>query len=29
LAGEIGEGVIVTLFPDTGSRYFSTQLWEE
>ncbi len=29
LAGEIDEGVIVTLFPDTGSRYFSTQLWEE
>lgn len=28
LAGEINEGVIVTLFPDTGSRYFSTQLWE-
>ena len=28
LAGEIDEGVIVTLFPDTGSRYFSTQLWE-
>ena len=28
LAGEISEGVIVTLFPDTGSRYFSTQLWE-
>ena len=28
LAGEIDEGVIVTIFPDTGSRYFSTQLWE-
>jgi len=28
LAGEISEGVIVTIFPDTGSRYFSTQLWE-
>jgi len=28
LAKEISKGVIVTLFPDTGSRYFSTQLWE-
>mgnify|MGYP001314185617 FL=1 len=28
LAGEINEGVIVTLFPDTGNRYFSTQLWD-
>jgi cysteine synthase B len=28
LAGEINEGMIVTLFPDTGNRYFSTQLWD-
>lgn len=28
LAGGISEGVIVTIFPDTGSRYFSTRLWE-
>ena len=28
LAGEIDEGMIVTLFPDTGNRYFSTQLWD-
>lgn len=28
LAGEINEGTIVTLFPDTGNRYFSTQLWD-
>lgn len=27
LAREIDEGVIVTIFPDTGSRYFSTRLW--
>ncbi len=27
LAGEIGEGVIVTILPDTGNRYFSTRLW--
>ncbi|MFQ5964731.1 MAG: PLP-dependent cysteine synthase family protein [Candidatus Scalinduaceae bacterium] len=27
LAREINEGVIVTIFPDTGNRYFSTQLW--
>jgi S-sulfo-L-cysteine synthase (O-acetyl-L-serine-dependent) len=28
LAREINEGLIVTIFPDTGSRYFSTQLWD-
>ncbi|MFQ5713959.1 MAG: PLP-dependent cysteine synthase family protein [Candidatus Scalinduaceae bacterium] len=28
LAREINEGVIVTVFPDTGNRYFSTQLWD-
>ncbi|ODS31233.1 MAG: cysteine synthase [Candidatus Scalindua rubra] len=28
LAREINEGVIVTIFPDTGNRYFSTQLWD-
>ena len=28
LAGEINEGMIVTLFPDTGNRYFSTHLWD-
>lgn len=28
LAGEISEGMIVTIFPDTGNRYFSTRLWE-
>ncbi len=28
LAKEIREGKIVTIFPDTGSRYFSTQLWD-
>ena len=28
LAKEISKGVIVTIFPDTGSRYFSTQLWD-
>lgn len=28
LAREINKGVIVTIFPDTGNRYFSTQLWE-
>ena len=27
LAREIGEGTIVTLFPDFGSRYLSTNLW--
>jgi len=28
LAGGINEGMIVTIFPDTGNRYFSTQLWD-
>ena len=28
LAKEISKGVIVTIFPDTGCRYFSTQLWD-
>ncbi|GJQ59645.1 MAG: cysteine synthase family protein [Candidatus Scalindua sp. AMX11] len=28
LAKEMREGTIVTIFPDTGSRYFSTQLWD-
>ncbi len=28
LAREINEGMIVTLFPDTGNRYFSTMLWD-
>jgi len=28
LAREINEGLIVTVFPDTGNRYFSTQLWD-
>jgi cysteine synthase len=28
LAGGINEGMIITLFPDTGNRYFSTQLWD-
>ena len=28
LAKEIDEGVIVTIFPDTGNRYFSTRLWD-
>jgi S-sulfo-L-cysteine synthase (O-acetyl-L-serine-dependent) len=28
LAREINEGVIVTVFPDTGNRYFSTRLWD-
>ncbi|MDR4505204.1 MAG: cysteine synthase family protein [Candidatus Scalindua sp.] len=28
LAKKINRGTIVTIFPDTGSRYFSTQLWE-
>lgn len=28
LAMEINKGVIVTVFPDTGSRYFSTRLWD-
>lgn len=29
LAKEIGEGCIVTIFPDGGDRYFSTRLWEK
>lgn len=29
LAKEIDKGVIVTVFPDTGNRYFSTRLWEK
>src|SRR5882724_2124293 len=28
LARRISEGVIVTILPDAGERYFSTQLWE-
>jgi S-sulfo-L-cysteine synthase (O-acetyl-L-serine-dependent) len=28
LAREISEGVIVTILPDAGDRYFSTRLWE-
>lgn len=28
LAREISEGLIVTIFPDTGNRYFSTLLWD-
>jgi len=24
----IAEGVIVTILPDAGDRYFSTRLWE-
>jgi cysteine synthase B len=28
LARGINEGLIVTVFPDTGNRYFSTQLWD-
>jgi len=28
LAEQIGEGVIVTVFPDSGARYLSTELWE-
>lgn len=27
LAEQIGEGVIVTVFPDSGARYLSTELW--
>ena len=29
LARQIAEGVIVTILPDAGDRYFSTGLWEE
>ena len=28
LARQISEGVIVTILPDAGDRYFSTRLWE-
>ena len=28
LARRISEGVIVTILPDAGDRYFSTRLWE-
>jgi cysteine synthase len=28
VANEIGEGVIVTIFPDGGDRYLSTPLWQ-
>jgi cysteine synthase len=28
LARRISEGVIVTILPDAGERYFSTRLWE-
>jgi cysteine synthase B len=28
LARQISEGVIVTILPDAGDRYFSTGLWE-
>ena len=27
LAGSIGEGVVVTVFPDSGDRYLSTGLY--
>jgi cysteine synthase len=27
-ARQIPEGVIVTILPDAGDRYFSTRLWE-
>jgi cysteine synthase B len=29
LAGRLEEGVIVTVFPDHGSRYLSERFWEE
>jgi cysteine synthase B len=29
LARQLSEGVIVTILPDAGDRYFSTGLWEE
>ncbi len=29
IANEIKEGVIVTLFPDSGERYLQTQFWDE
>jgi S-sulfo-L-cysteine synthase (O-acetyl-L-serine-dependent) len=28
LAGRIGEGVIVTIFPDSGTRYLTERFWE-
>jgi cysteine synthase B len=28
LARQISEGIIVTILPDAGYRYFSTRLWE-
>jgi len=28
VAREIKEGVIVTVFPDSGDKYLSTSLWE-
>ena len=28
LARQISAGVIVTILPDAGDRYFSTRLWE-
>ena len=29
LAGRIREGVIVTVFPDSGNRYLTERFWEE
>ncbi len=29
IANEIKEGMIVTLFPDSGERYLTTQFWDE
>ena len=29
LAARIREGVIVTMFPDSGTRYLSERFWEE
>jgi cysteine synthase B len=29
VASRIGEGVIVTIFPDSGARYLSERFWEE
>jgi cysteine synthase len=29
LAARIREGVIVTIFPDSGTRYLSERFWEE
>ena len=28
LAGRIREGVIVTVFPDSGTRYLTERFWE-